>query len=137
MRTLVTLALLAALWSADALAQSGSAPNTPIIPPISTYSGHITLPAATSVALTAANVTTYGAMDAGNLPAPGAFGRLVVAPAYSTTTQYCKLTNACTATGGVTLGSGTNLGSDTENLTGIGVAPSFYSVAGGLVYFSN
>jgi hypothetical protein len=107
------------------------------VPTPMTYQGTMTLAAATSTALIAANVT----MTFGTLPAPGAFVKLVlIAP------QGCTFTvnwdgGSATATSGEQMGVGTNVGTDTVYLTGLANAPTLFSTAGcatpNLVQFHN
>jgi hypothetical protein len=120
-KILLTLALIVGLISSAAAQQVVTTGKT-------TYSGTISLTAATSTPLTAANVTMSPGSPA--LPPPGGFGKLtIIAPG-----SGCQFTvnwqgGAATATSGEQFG-GTNLSSDTVDLTGQANAPSLFSTAG-------
>lgn len=93
-----------------------------------TYQGNITLAAATSTGLIAANVTM--SPNSAALPAPGAFKLVtfIIPAACAVTPNYFGGT--ATATSGTPMGSGTNVGFDTVNLTGVAAAPTLFSTAG-------
>lgn len=118
---------------------AGGGSSVQAFPPVTTYQGTMTLSAATSTSLIAANVTM--APNSAALPAAGAFARLVIiAPGTGCAFTINWHGGTATATSGEQFG-GANLSSDTVNLTGQANAPTLFSTAGcpspSLVQFHN
>lgn len=126
-------------WGPDGTANDTDVASGKIFPvqdlgPITTYSGRMTLTAATSTGLIAANVT----MDTNSaaLPAAGSFARLVII-VMTGTANVCWFGGTASASLGEAMGDGTNVGTDMVNLTGAANAPTLFSTAGATIYFRN
>lgn len=103
-------------------------------PSATTYNGTMTLAAATSTALIAANVTMNNSTA---LPLAGAFGNLRITNVGTTNGVYvCWFGGTCSATAGGEL-LNPNGGSDMMNLTGAANAPTVYSTSGTSLTFHN
>lgn len=101
-------------------------------PAVMTYFGIMTLSAATSTGLIAANVTMAGSTT---LPLAGSFGTLTIKNTGSNPVVVCWFGGTCSAAAaGETLAAGA---SDTKNLAGSSVAPTLFSTSGTTLYFDN
>lgn len=114
--------------------QFSSANPFPVVSGPASYNGTMTLAAATSTSLIAANVTMSNSTV---LPLAGSFTNLRITNIGSTNAVYvCWFGGTCSATAGGEL-LAPNGGSDMLNLTGNANAPTVYSVSGTNLTFHN
>ena len=101
-------------------------------PSLTSYQGTMTLSAATSTSLIAANVTMNNSTV---LPLAGAFGNVSIVNNGTNSLIVCWFGGTCSAAaGGETLLAGAG---DNKNLTGAANAPTLYSASGTTLSFSN